>query len=196
MHSGIEHELASIHQTGVVICDSSTNAETLRINDIIGLNIEKDNLTPAQALLKQFHEMTAWRTTKVETTFTIKPKYQMEVMSAYLIDRVHFLHSYDSLFLQMCDIMTFIVQRTLVHDYLFVLDRERLDPEKLPITIDGWAMMKKQIYPWFYGEKSLDVMFCDTAFSGHGIILLDFTQMEEIFTKMKEQYKQIQPTAE
>ncbi len=191
---GIEHSLANIHQTGVLVCDSSASAENLKIKDIIQLNIEKYHLTPAQALLKQFHEMTSWRSTQGKPSFTIQPKYQMESMSAYLIDRVHFLHSHDSLFLQMCDIMTFIVQRTLVHDYLLAVDRQRIEPDKLPITSSGWAMMRHQIYPNFYGEESRDVTFCDIAI-GYEALLFDFTQFQ-FFPKIKEHYKQIQPASE
>jgi len=79
---GIEHKLANIHQTGVLVCDSSSNAENLKIKDIINLDIKKHHFTPAQALLRQFHEMTSWRSTKSKPSFTIPPKYQMEAMSA------------------------------------------------------------------------------------------------------------------
>lgn len=188
----IEHKLANIHQTGVLVCDSSSSAENLKIKDIINLDIKKHYLTPAQAILKQFHEMTSWRSTESKSSFTIQPKYQTEAMSAYLIDRVHFLHSDDSLFLQICDIMTFIIQRTLVHDYLLAVDKKRIDPEKLPITRHGWDMMEDQLYSCFYGEESGDVMFCNTG-KPHGALLLDFTQVYELYPKMKDQYKQMQP---
>ena len=89
--------------------------------------------------------------------------------------------------------MTFIIQRTLVHDYLVAVAHERIEPERLPITRDGWAMMKNQIYPVFYGEKSCDVMFCDVAI-GYTAFLLDFTQIFDL-PKMKEEYKQMQPTS-
>ena len=190
---GVEHSLANIHQTGVLICDSSLKAEKLKTKDIINLDIKEYYLKNAEALLKQFYEMTSWRSTKSKPSFTIQPKYEMESMSAYLIDRVHFLHSYDSLFLQVCDIMTFIIQRTLVHDYLVTVAHERIEPEKLPITRDGWAMMRNQIYPNFYGEKSYDVTFCDVAI-GYAALLLDFTQIFDL-PKMKEEYKQMQPTS-
>lgn len=190
---GIEHRLANIHQTGVLVCDSSSNAKNLKIKDIINLDIKKHHFTPAQALLRQFHEMTSWRSTKSKPSFTIPPKYQMESMSAYLIDRVHFLRSDDSLFLQVCDIMTFIIQRTLVHDYLLTVAHERIEPEKLPITRDGWAMMRNQIYPNFYGEKSCDVTFCDVAI-GYAALLLDFTQIFDL-SMIKDHYKQMQPTS-
>ena len=195
----IEHSLANMHQTGVLVCDSSSNAESLKIKDIISLDIRKCHLTPAQAILKQFHEMTSWRSTESEFSFTIQPKYQMESMSAYLIDRVHFLHSDDSLFLQICDIMTFIIQRTLVHDYLLTVDKKRMDPEKLPITRPGWAMMRNQLHPCYYGEGAGDVTFydidIDIFYEVYGPLLFDFTQSSELFPRMKDQYKQMQPTS-
>lgn len=190
---GIEYRLADIHQTGVLVCDSSSNAENLKTKDIINLDIKKHYFTPAQALLRQFYEMTSWRSTKSKPSFTIPPKYQMESMSAYLIDRVHFLHSDDSLFLQVCDIMTFIIQRTLVHDYLLAVAHERIEPEKLPITRNGWAMMRNQIYPNFYEEKSRDVTFCD-VFKGQAPLLLDFTQIYDL-PIIKDHYQQMQPTS-
>lgn len=195
LFSGIEHKLANIHQTGVIICDSSGKAQNLRIKDIIKLDIKEQCLTPAQAILKQFHEMTSWRSTKSKPTFTIQPKYQMEVMSAYLIDRVHFLHSDDSLFLQMCDIITFIVQRSLVHDYLLAVDKGRMKSEKVPITHAGWSMMKDQIYPNFYGEETFDVIFSDIT-EEEEALLFDFTQISRFFPKIVEHYKQVQPTSE
>ena len=196
--TAIEHNLANIHQTGVIVCDSSSSIENLRIKNIINLDIKKCHLTPPQALLKQFHEMTSWRSTKSKPSFTIKPRYKMEVMSAYLIDRVHFLNSDDSLFLQVCDIMTFIIQRTLVHDYLLNVDKTRVKSEKLPITRDGWAMMRKQIYPSFYNEGNRDVTFCDIAkeYKGYEVLLLDFSQFQKFFPNMTEQFKQMQPTVE
>lgn len=138
----IEHKLAELHQTGVLVCDSSANTDSLKIKDTIALDTKKINLSPAQALLLQFYQLTSWRLTKRETEYKIRPKYRMEAMSVYLIDRVHFLCSDDSLFLQICDIMTFIVQRALVHDYLLYVDPAKVDKNKVPFTSDGFNMMK------------------------------------------------------
>jgi hypothetical protein len=90
--------------------------------------------------------------------------------------------------------MTFIIQRTLVHDYLLVVDEERVKSEKLPITREGWAMMENQIYPSFYGEKDRDVTFCNIDKESPAL-LFDFTQTPDFFPMMKDQYKQMQPTS-
>lgn len=194
---GIEHNLADIHQTGVLVCDSSSNSENLKIKDIINTDIKGKYFSPAQALLKQFHEMTSWRSTKNKLSFSIQPKYPMESMSAYLIDRVHFLHSSDSLFLQMCDIMTFIAQRSCVHDYLLAVDKTRINTEKVPITKAGLAMMKKKIYPSTYSKEVCDVIFIDTIpfYGGEGL-LFDFNSIGELSSVIHEHYKQMQPTVE
>jgi hypothetical protein len=49
--TGIEHNLAKSHQTGILVGDSSSKAENMKIKDIINLDINKEHLTPAQALL-------------------------------------------------------------------------------------------------------------------------------------------------
>src|SRR4030042_954026 len=190
---GIEHKLASIHQTGVLVCDSSSKSENIKIRDIINLDIGKDCFTPAQALLKQFHEITSWRSINAQPSFTIPPKYQMETMSAYLIDRVHFLNSDDSLFLQICDIMTFITQRTLVFEYLSVVDKKRANLEKLPISHSGWEMMRNQIYPSYYFED--DVIFCDHAID-HANFVIDFRIIPGLSTMMNEHYKKMKQPSE
>jgi hypothetical protein len=145
--SATEGKLAKLHQTGILVCDSHPAAADSSINEIKNLDIERRSLSAPQALLRQFYEMTSWRSVESIPTFTFQPKYTMEAMSVYLIDRVHFLHSYDSLFLQMCDILTFIVQRCLVHDYLLVVDKDRIDPDKVPVTDYGISTMRTKIYP-------------------------------------------------
>lgn len=155
----IEHRLAAAHQTGVLICDSSSASEGLKTVDIKDIDISKQELSPSQALLKIFYEMTSWRSIKKLPTFTIQPKYVMEYMSAYLIDRVHFLDSSDSLFIQMCDIMTFLVQRLVTHDYLLVADNKRIDKDKVPISLPGLDIMREQIFPCTYSQKANDVIF-------------------------------------
>jgi len=156
---GIEHRLAALHQTGVLICDSSSASEGLKTVDIKDIKISKQELLPSQALLRIFYEMTSWRSIKKLPSFTIQPKYVMEYMSAYLIDRVHFLSSSDSLFLQMCDIMTFIVQRLATHDYLLVADNDRLDKDKVPISKAGLGIMQQQIFPCSHSQTMNDTMF-------------------------------------
>jgi hypothetical protein len=138
--------------------------------------------------------MTSWRSINNQSQFTIQPKYQMEIMSAYLIDRVHFLHSDDSLLLQVCDIMTFIMQRTLVHEYLSIVDPKRVDLEKLPITRDGWAIMSNQIFPSTYSERQHDVLFCGGILE-HSHFLFDLSLINENSMKLHEHYKQMQPTS-
>lgn len=192
--SSIEHNLAKMHQTGVLISDASTGSEQLEIKDIVSIDIQKKCLSPAQAILKQFHEMTSWRSTKLEPdSFTIKPKYRTEVMSAYLIDRVHFLPSNDSLFLQMCDTITFLIQRALVHDYLLAVDASRIIPEKIPCTKAGLSMIIDKIHPSYYGHEEGDVMF--TKDVGHGdALLIDFPYYR--ISEMKDHYNQMQKTSE
>ncbi len=189
----LEHNLAEMHQTGVLIADASNGSEQLQTKDIVIIDIQNKSLSPAQALLKQFYEMTSWRTTKTNRdSFTIKPKYPTEVRSAYLIDRVHFLPSNDSLFLKMCDIITFIIQRALVHDYLLVANKSRIIQDKIPFTKSGLAMIKNKIYPSCYELKEDDVMFYQDVGDGEGF-LIDFPP--EDYAKIKDHYNQMQETS-
>jgi len=184
----IEHRLAAIHQTGVLICDSSSASEGLKTVDIKDIDISKKALSPSQALLKIFYEMTSWRSTKKLSSFTIQPKYVMEHMSAYLIDRVHFLNSSDSLFLQMCDIMTFLVQRLVTHDYLLVADNKRIDKDKVPISLAGLDIMRDQIFPCTYSKTQSDILLIDIADDFSSSFLLDFS-LPEFAEHIKQHYK-------
>lgn len=177
--TGIEHNLAEIHQTGVLISDASTNTETSTVKDISNMDITKTHISSTQALLRQFHEMTSWRSIRnVDASFTIPPKYQTEIMSAYLIDRVHFLPSNDILFLQMCDIMTFIIQRTLVYDYLLYVQKDRADQDKLPVSREGWAMMRNKLYPCCYDFEIEDVAFFKLNMDNTSGILFNFNNAQ------------------
>jgi hypothetical protein len=187
----IEHRLADIHQTGVLVCDSSSTSERLKTVDIIDIDISSKGLSPAQALLKIFYEMTSWRSTKELPSFTIHPKYVSEYMSAYLIDRIHFLNSSDSLFLQMCDIMTFLVQRLITHDYLLIADNKRTDEDKVPISHSGLSMMISQIFPCTYSQTANDVSFVPTANYDCKSFLLDFTTLVGFGEIIKKHYEQL-----
>lgn len=196
--TGIEHVLADMHQTGVLICDSSSGSEKLRTRDVANINIKRINITPAQAILRQFYEMTSWRSARHSPVlFTIPPKYQAEAQSTYLIDHIHFLPSNDSRFLQMCDIFTFLVQRSLVHDYLLVAARNRIDQDKIPLSKDGLAMIRHKIHPATYGHESGDVEMGGTEpyFDGEALLLnlgMSHTQSKEI----QEHYNTMQPASE
>jgi hypothetical protein len=143
--------------------------------------------------LKIFYEMTSWRSMKELPLFTIHPKYVSEYMSAYLIDRVHFLDSSDSLFLQMCDIMTFLVQRLLAHDYLLIADNKRIDEDKVPISRSGLNMMIRQIFPCTYSQTDNDVSFVPTINYDYDCksFLLDFTSLVRFDEAIKKHYEQL-----
>jgi hypothetical protein len=159
----IEHKLAGLHQTGVLVCDSSQSIENCKIKDINNLDIKTKNFSPGQALLKIFYQMTSWRLTNKKLDGDIKPRYSYEAKSAYLIDRVHFLHSDDSLFLQICDIMTFLIQRGLVYEYLLTVDNAKADINKVPYDALGINMMVEKIFPCMYSDSTQDVVFCHSG---------------------------------
>jgi len=191
--TGIEHNLAEIHQTGVLVCDATTGSENLKTKDIANIDINQKSLSSAEALLKEFYAMTSWRSTKGEcSAFTFPPKYQMEAMSVYLIDRVHFLPSNDSLFLQMCDILTFVMQRSLVHDYLLCVAKDRMIPDKVPITKGGLSMMKSKIHPATYSDEANDVYFIGVE--PRKGLLFDFAAIDPYPEQLKKHYLEMQPT--
>jgi hypothetical protein len=190
--SGIERNLANIHQTGILVCDAYDTTNELSLRNIKNLNVEKETISPAQALLRQFYEMTSWRSIDKTPSFTLRPKYPMESMSAYLVDRVHFLRSDDSLFLQMCDIMTFIVQRCLVHDYLLVVQKVRIDPDKVPITSHGLSMMRSQMFPFCYDKQVNDIAVCHSLVPDDGdSLVLKLSAFLDIFD-LHTHYEQMQ----
>jgi hypothetical protein len=186
----IEHKLAELHQTGVLVCDSSTNSESLKIKEALTLDIKQKPLSFSQVLLREFYKRTSWRLTKKKIDPDIKPKYRTEAMSAYLIDRIHFLSSDDSLFLQMCDIMTFIIQRSMAYQYLQIVAPNKADKNKVPFTDHGCGMMRDKVIPCYYSEENHDVSL---QYLVGGNIFNAPSLLSDFSKQLIEQYNSIQP---
>lgn len=156
----VEHKLADLHQSGVLVCDATQGCDKITTRSVSKLTFGKKVLSSSEVLLREFSAMTAWRSTKgCICDFLVEPKYSMEAKSIYLLDRIHFVSSFDSLFIQMCDIITFIVQRCLVHDYLRFCAPGSLDPEMVPVTRDGLCMQIGQMDVAHYNERIKDVIY-------------------------------------
>lgn len=187
----IEHQLADLHEAGVLICDATTGCGKLTSTVVAGLDIREKTLTSSQVLMREFFGMTAWRSISGRRPKpVVKPKYPAETMSAYLIDRLHFTPSDDSLFLQICDVLTFAVQRCLVYDYLLIADEKRASEKMIPVTKSGLVMVKRRMQYSYYSEPRHDVILGPPSDLQNTIgYLMDFRCLAEIWPAIRKHYE-------
>ena len=91
----------------------------------------------------------------------------------------------------MCDILTFVVQRCLVHDYLLVVHKDRIDPDKVPVTEHGISTMRSQMYPLSYCQDENDIIVYENFFCHVPNLLLDF-QEAELSQSLIDHYAELQ----
>ena len=189
--TGIEHILADMHQSGILVCDATQGCEKLTLKNIFELDVSRQNLSTSEVLLRQFFAMTSWRIgISSDDLFIVQPRFPFESKSVYLIDRVHYLFSDDSLFLQMCDILTYVVQRCLVFDYLKVVDEQRAEEDKVPVSKHGLSTISEKITYSYYIEKDKDIAYHRLEPQSFGYIL-EFYKMNEIRERIPKHYQQI-----
>lgn len=140
---GIEHRLSEQNETAIIIADQSDE-----ISDEI-----MDNL---------LYERTYWRYNPGERKKNIKySKYFFETLSCFILDRVHYMDSKQSLFLQIIDHITFVLRRIFEYVYISNNPETNIKPElnKVPITSDTFCYMGNKIILTVYDNKIKDVTF-------------------------------------
>jgi hypothetical protein len=138
---GLEHSLAKLNETSIIISDEGDK--------------EIDNL---------LFEKTQWRFNPgARKPRGQRSKYKFESLSCFLLDRVHFMNSQHSLFLQIADQVAFVIQRVFTYCYLIHFPNKFLKPEidKVPISSETFAFVSKNISPAFFDTEANDVMFLD-----------------------------------
>lgn len=94
----LEHQLAEMDESGILISDSETEKEKLK---------------------NQVFKRTEWRYSPPGTKFSdLKPKYIFEYRSNFIIDQLHYVDSADSLLVQFSDHICFVLRRVFEHLYL------------------------------------------------------------------------------
>ncbi|KQC14585.1 MAG: hypothetical protein APR63_13920 [Desulfuromonas sp. SDB] len=184
----IEFKLAQRHQTGILIVDDTQDCKNITIVDSLNLDYQKESLSVSQTLFRQFFALTSWRSLKNYNDFNIiKPKFIEESKSIYMLDRIHFLSSKDSLFLQMCDIVLFIIQRCLTNDYLFRIDRSRIDPDKIPISKYSISTFRSNLSLTYYDSDKNDFTRSNIVRTGlDDILLIEFRAYEYLENKLSD----------
>jgi hypothetical protein len=107
-------------------------------------------------------ERMQWRMNpKIKPQFTIKPKFKFETRSCCLLDQIHYVKSNSSLFIQVLDILNYIIMRVFTYEYLRLIPSS-LKPEldKVPVTIeDLHFLIQENSQILNYDDESEDVYF-------------------------------------
>ena len=122
----IEHQLAEINETAIIVSDEEDSNNALR--DMI-LQRTKWRYSPDNKRIKG-----------------VKPKFLFEYNSNYILDQLHYVNSKSSLLIQFSDNICFILRKVLEHLYLLSYpDQNKIKPpadiNHVPITCDSFNFL-------------------------------------------------------
>lgn len=110
----LEHELASLNQTGILIADLEGESEYGEGG--------REQINKMKTLV---HERTLWRVQKEFTQNSdLTPKFEFEYRSNFILDQLHYINSKESLFIQLVDHICYILRRSLECIYLKYYPKE------------------------------------------------------------------------
>lgn len=134
---GIEHELGSVSETGVIIQDNTGN------------NVMDELL----------FEKTQWRYNPGARKSRKHTKYLYESYSCFILDRVHSMDSKSSLFLQLADHVVYVIRKVL--EYVYIRDHTNIKQRKdlVPITSDTFKFTLQRSTLYTYSPESNDIVF-------------------------------------
>lgn len=148
----LEYYLSQEKETGLIIAD---------VIDY-GDNVEEDKYRQRKILDELLYERMMWRINpKAHIEPLIASKYRFESQSCFLLDDIHYMHSKHSIFLQIFDVVIYIMMRVFTYLYLFVnpgiIDA---DIKKVPITIDTFQFFVRMNATFsFFDDSKNDVIF-------------------------------------
>jgi hypothetical protein len=148
----IDHELSKINQTSVLIADGGGDEQMM--DDII-------------------FERTKWRYNPGARKTRKRPtKFQYESLSCFILDRIHYMDSSRSLFLQIVDQVSFVMQRVCTYAYLKNEPNPPIVPDlsKVPVTTDTFNFATDNIVISTYDQSKNDIYFYNYRgyFGGNG----------------------------
>ena len=146
---GVEYRLSDLNETGLLIADHT------RPTDASAKRAERSLLESL------FFDRVRWRYspgTKVKGG--MKSKYLFETRSCFLVDLPHHVDSKHSLFIQIVDNVTFVMQRVFTQAFLsyFPQKGKRADRRKVPVSADTFEMYADNISWAYYSVESKDVI--------------------------------------
>lgn len=143
---GLEYFLSQEKETGLIIADIIDYCD----------KVEGDESRKRKILDELLYERMMWRINpKADIKSLIPSKYRFEAQLCFLLDDVHYMHSKHSIFLQIFDVVIYIMMRVFTYLYLTVNPIIEADIKKVPITIDT--------FQHFVGRNTSFNIFEDSA---------------------------------
>lgn len=139
---GLEHSLAEINETGVIISDAGDKIKSL--SDLL-------------------YKRSQWRYNPGADRRRIRdlPGFRYETRSCFILDQMHFVSSKDSFFVQIVDHVSYVFQRVLTYSYLKAFPQKNIIPrmEDVPVTKDNFTFFVKDVRVAEYKLGLKDVSF-------------------------------------
>lgn len=145
----LEYSLADLNQTGILIADCEAESERIRNTDLARMVLDK----------------TKWRYNPgLNKRQIIAPKYTFEAQSCFIIDQLFCADSKESLFVQLADHVSFVLQRVFTYLYLKQFSkpgRPPADPTKVPVSSGTFNLfvLQNNLKIACYDDKSHDINF-------------------------------------
>ena len=158
---GLEYRLSQLNETGIIISDNGDNI----IDDLL-------------------FQRTRWRFNPGAKKKGLKKSaYEFESKSCFLLDRVHFMDSKKSFFLQIADQVTFVTNRVLTYCNLLYSPHPILkaDKAKVPISAQVFAYCRTNILLAHFDESQNDVLFTDLALQDYDDRINYLPRIPDIF---------------
>lgn len=139
---GSEYYLAQSNETGIIIADVMGGEQGI--------------------FDKLLFDRINWRINpKAKIEYTIEPKYKFESKSCCLLDQIHYVNSNSSIFIQVVDVINYVMMRVFAYDFLLNFPSTRkADLEKVPISKDTFHFFIQQVARICnYNDQDRDVYF-------------------------------------
>lgn len=150
----LEYFLSQEKETGLIIADIIDYGE----------KVEEEKSRQRKILDELLYERMMWRINpKAHIEPLIASKYMFESKSCFLLDDIHYMHSKHSIFLQIFDVVIYVIMRVFTYLYLLVNPGIiNADIKKVPITIDTFQhfLSRNATFSYFEDSKN-DVVFFD-----------------------------------
>lgn len=140
--SCLEHTLSSFNETAILISDETSHNKDMQ---------------------NSLYERTKWRYNPgSRKKGRFMSKFFFENESCFLLDQIHYVQSSESLFVQLADNVSYVINRILTYSYLDCLkahNKPKADITKVPITPATFKFFADCFYLANYDKKLKDVNF-------------------------------------
>jgi len=138
---GVESYLSRKSETGIIIADGKLNSET-------------------SLLKKIFDQRSNWRFQIKNQDPIIKTKYHFESRLCFILDNIHYVNSKESMFIQIADIVLYVIMRVWTYQNLRLVRRPIADISKVPIDKYSFLYFFENCMEWSSFDKgNNDVIF-------------------------------------